>query len=227
MPRSKSSEDSDQESLISHDFVELELGEKPPLYTISPSHLRHFISSCNAKPLIISILMVATIFISTFATLHSYSSSGALLLSNDCGSTGEEALALGCKFDVINYSWQPAACFDEEVYNRYWEKWTLEYQNGRPFKMYTDPGFTQELPSLDLKLLMRTPLVWAEHRVHILHCMYAWELMHHALTLGRPLPAWLASFNHTRHCTETVLQEDWTEHDTTIKAQHSGCVMLA
>lgn len=221
MPHSRNSEESDQHSLLSQDSVELGLDEKTPNYMTSPSRFRQFISLCNAKRLIISIIIILTIIIVAFTTLTSRSKPSSDIFTKHCGSTADEAISLGCKFDVINFSWQPPECFDEEVYNRYWDK----SQEGGPIKWYADSKFTQELPQ-DLEMLKHKKYVWAEHRFHLMHCMYTWELMHHALMLDRPVVEFMTPFNHTMHCADMVLMENWKVQDTSIIAQFSRCTML-
>jgi hypothetical protein len=221
MPRSSNSEESDQQILLSQESVELGFGEKMPRYMASPSRFRQFISSCNTKRLVVSVIIVVTVGILTFTALTPRSKYSPNIFTNHCGSTAEEAIDLGCKFDVLNYSWQPPECFDEEIYNRYWEK----SQEHGPLKWYADSNFTKELPQ-NLELLMHTPYVWSEHRFHVVHCMYTWELMHHALTLNKPVVEFVSLFNHTMHCGDTVLDEDWKVQNTSIKASHNRCVML-
>jgi hypothetical protein len=221
MPRSNNSEESDSQTLLSQDSIELGFDEKASQYAAPPSRFRRFMSSNNAKRLVVSLVIVITVGVLTFIALTPRSGYSPDVLSNHCGSTSEEAIALGCKFDVLNYAWQPPECFDEDVFNRYWEK----SQEHGPLKWYADSTFTTELPQ-DIELLMHTPRVWSEHRFHILHCMYAWELIHHAVTLKKPVVEFISHYNHTMHCADTAMTENWTENDTSIKASHNRCVMM-
>lgn len=223
MPRSINSEDSDQQSLLTQDDVELEMGEKMlPDMASSTSRFRPFIPACTSNKLVISVALAITIGILMFITFLSRSRHSSNVLTKHCGSTAEEAIVLGCKFDMINYAWQPPECFDEELYNRWWKK----AQEHGPLKLYSDSNFTTELP-LDIEVLMHTPYVWSGHRYHILHCMYAIELMHHAVTLDKPLVERYSLFNHTMHCADTVLENDWKVQNTSIKAAFNRCVRLA
>ncbi|KAG8404822.1 hypothetical protein J3459_016636 [Metarhizium acridum] len=129
---------------------------------------------------------------------------------------------LGRKFDAINYSWQPPERFHEEVYKRYWD---LTRAQGA-LKWYADSRFTKELPQ-DIELLMHTPHVWSEHRLHVVHCLYDWELMHYALSMNKPVPEFISRLNHTMHCVDTALDQNYRVKDTVIKASHNRCVMLA
>lgn len=221
MPSSCDFEESDQQSLLSQESIELGLGEKMPENMPSPSRFRRYLSICNSKRLVVSIILVVTIGVLTFTVLDQRSTYPSDIFTHHCGTTAEEAIALGCKFDVLNYSWQPPECFDEEIYNRYWEK----SQEHGPLKWYADSNFTKQLPQ-ELELLMHTPYVWSEHRFHVVHCMYAWELMHHALTLNKPVVEFISLFNHTAHCADTALDEGFKVQDTSIMASHNRCVML-
>jgi hypothetical protein len=221
MPRSNSSEESDQETITALDFVELDLKEKSSLSKVTESRFRQFIFSSTAIRLTVSVIIVIIVSVLTFTTLDlgpKYSSS---VFTNDCGSTPEEATALGCTFNVLNYSWQPPECFDEEIFNRYWEK----AQERGGLKWYADSNLTKELPQ-DIEVLKHTPHVWTNHRFHVMHCMYTWELLHHGLTLNRPVVETVAEFTHTMHCANTALFEDWKAQNTRIKASHHKCVML-
>lgn len=221
MPDSRTSEEIDKQSLLSEETVEEGFGGRLPANTASSSRFGQFISSCKARPLVVSVTTIVTISFLLFTTLAARRKNSSDIYINHCGSTPDEALALGCKFDVLNYSWQPAECFDEEIYNKYWEK----SQEHGPLKWYADSSFTKELPQ-DIELLMHTPFVWVEHRFHVMHCMYTWELMHHGLILNKPVAEWVSNFSHTMHCTHTVLEENWKVKDTSVKASHNTCLML-
>lgn len=221
MPHS-SSEDSDQQSLLSRDSIDVGCAEKDPQHLGSSSSFRQSVPTRSATRILAAVAAAAIILVVTIMTFTRLRSrSPPEFLDKHCGSTPDEALALGCKFDVLNYSWQPPECFDEGVYNRYWEK----AQEHGPLRWYADSSFTRELPQ-DLELFERTPYVWTEHRFHVVHCMYGWELMHHALTLDKPVVEFISRFNHTMHCADTALDEDLEGHLTSIKASYNRCVLL-
>lgn len=218
-----SSVDSDQQGLLSRDSIEVGYdGKNHQHLASSVLHFPQSLLSRNATRILAALVTGAIILALTVTTfLHLHLKYPYDVLNNHCGSTPEEALALGCKFDVLNYSWQPPECFDEEIYSRYWEK----AQKQGPLKWYADSGFTQELPQ-DLELFKHTPYVWTEHRFHVVHCMYGWELMHHALTLDKPVVEFVSQLNHTMHCADTALDEDLEGRFTSIKASYNRCVLL-
>lgn len=227
MPRSSLSAESDNQSLLSQNSVESGIGEKAQQDVTYGYCLRRFTPSLDTKQLvavaiatIIAALALATLALEALALRLGPSSDGGSI--NRCGSNTEEALALGCKFDAINYSWQPPECFHEKVYKRYWD---LTRAQGA-LKWYADSNFTKELPQ-DIELLMHTPHVWSEHRLHVVHCLYDWELMHYALSMNKPVPEFISRLNHTVHCADTALDQHYRIKDTVIKASHNRCVMLA
>lgn len=217
MPRSDT-QDSDHQSLLSHDPTEMEWNEKLPRGR-TPSLSRKSYLSIHS----FAVLIIVTIFLALTATtiIRLQARYSHDILNKHCGSTPEDAIALGCRFDVLNYSWQPEECFNEMIYNRYWEK----SQEHGPLKWYADSSFTQELPQ-DLELLKHTPYVWTGHRFHVVHCMYGWELFHHSVALGLPMIESISHFNHTMHCADTALDEELEEHLTSIKASYNRCVFL-
>ncbi|PVH99359.1 hypothetical protein DM02DRAFT_494120, partial [Periconia macrospinosa] len=140
-----------------------------------------------------------------------------------CGSSPSEALAVGCKFDIINYSFQRPECFFPDIHDRYYAKAS---EHG-PLRLYADAGYTTVLPA-DPEVYMRTERVWSEHRFHLIHCMYNFEIMHRSLMLGRPVVEKVTEWNHTMHCAKTgVLEEwEWEEKDTVIDMSFYRCVDL-
>ncbi|KAF5128300.1 hypothetical protein E5D57_009236 [Metarhizium anisopliae] len=227
MPRSSLPEESDIESLLSQNSVESGFGEKVQQDVGYGYCLRRCTPSLDTKrrvvvalATIIAALALATLALEALTLRLGPSSDGGSI--NHCGSNMQEALALGCKFDAINYSWQPPECFHEQVYKRYWD---LTRAPGA-LKWYADSTFTKELPQ-DIELLMYTPQVWSEHRLHVVHCLYDWELMHYALSMNKPVPEFISRLNHTVHCADTALDQHYRVKDTVIKASHNRCVMLA
>ncbi|KAM3435424.1 hypothetical protein MY4824_004890 [Beauveria thailandica] len=228
MSSSRTSEESDTQTLLSQDTVELALAEKAPQYRPASHQFLRLASRLSPKyiagvtvAVMVVGLAVATLVVEALSWRPQYSTDGFNISTNHCGATAEEALALGCKFDAINYAWQPADCFHEEVYNRYW---AMSKEQGA-LKWYADSGFTKELPQ-DIDVLMHTPYVWSEHRLHVVHCLYDWELMHYALTRNKLVPEFISHLNHTMHCADTALDQNYRIQDTSIKASHNACVRL-
>lgn len=226
MPRSSLPEDSDNQSLLSQNSVEYGFGKKVQQDVAHRYCLRRFTPCLDTKRLvvvaiatIIAALALATLALEALALRLGTSSDGGSI--NHCGSNTQEALALGCKFDAINYSWQPPECFHEQVYMRYWDLTRAE----GALKLYADSNFTKELPQ-GIELLMHTPQVWSEHRLHVVHCLYNCELMHYALSMNKPVPEFISRLNHTMHCADTALDQHYRVKDTVIKASYNRYVML-
>lgn len=110
-----------------------------------------------------------------------------------CGSTNEEALALGCILEPMVYGWMPAPCYFERLSSQY-----------TPFEdrdWYTSNAYREEdkIPVEDL---------WAAKHEHIFtrqyhgeHCLFLWRKLNLAVDLGSK---WLdhktLDLKHTDHC---------------------------
>ncbi|OAX80323.1 hypothetical protein ACJ72_05351 [Emergomyces africanus] len=83
-----------------------------------------------------------------------------------CGNSPAEARRLGCRFDMINFSWQPAACWDEALYAqfiaRYKNIWYWETLDGEPVPV-------------DEVLEGRHQLLSTTWEFYIVHCLYVME----------------------------------------------------
>lgn len=60
--------------------------------------------------------------------------------------------------------------------------------------------------------------VWVGHRFYTVRCTYSWGLFHHALALDKLVVEFISAFNHTMHCADTTLDENWKSKGTSIIA---------
>jgi hypothetical protein len=88
-----------------------------------------------------------------------------------CGSTPQEARALGCIFDVMSFAWTPPACYDGALSQQ------IQDKTG-PWVFYLDHNATMPIGTYDQ--LTSELVVWTEHSYHVSHCNYAWERIHRA-----------------------------------------------
>jgi hypothetical protein len=226
MPLSTDSQNSD-EPLLSQHCANLELGEKTP-----EPQPRNLLSelwrlSDNTKRAILTGVFLIVLAIAAITTVSPIvlSTSTPEFYTNRCGYDADSAKAAGCVFDLINYAWQPQECFDEEVFNA---RMKHSMKKG-PFKFYLDKNGTQSIPQ-DIELLSRTPIVYAEHRYHMEHCLYTWELLHHAVKKNRPIVEFFGEYTHTQHCIGYLAAggevPDWEVVNTHVKIWYNPCVMI-
>ena len=127
------------------------------------------------------------------------------LESAGCGNTSAEASALGCVFDYMNFSWEPAECYYPELDAKY----SAMLREDGPVQWWADANLTQPIPD-DPEILKTHDSVYTERRFHYKHCIYDQELLHLSYDQGIPLPG-LMSHAHTLHCAEVL--ENAIRHD--------------
>ncbi|OJJ42286.1 hypothetical protein ASPZODRAFT_137372 [Penicilliopsis zonata CBS 506.65] len=115
-----------------------------------------------------------------------------------CGSSWQEAKAMGCHYDVMASRWYSDECFDAEVL----EEMLLEPQVN--FTWYMDEQHTQEVP-WELALSGEFEVLYPLYDFHKIHCLYLWRRLHHAVLNNRPLDDDLLEYEHTVHCTRNLL----------------------
>ncbi|KAE9379889.1 hypothetical protein N431DRAFT_448722 [Stipitochalara longipes BDJ] len=83
-----------------------------------------------------------------------------------CGHSPQQAKALGCVFDIMDYSWTPKPCFNSTLSLRYWnDLQTL----GLTF--WNDSDMSQVLP-LDEVFAAKHEYVFSTRLFHTKHCEY-------------------------------------------------------
>lgn len=117
-----------------------------------------------------------------------------------CGTSTEEAKALGCKYDILSNHWVPAPCMDEDA--------VREYQSDGSWFGYADENRTQQL-SIDA--MSEVPFYFTNMRDHILHCAMLWRKQYRALSGERTrLDSLIVDGEHTVHCSDFLVR--MTEH---------------
>lgn len=134
-----------------------------------------------------------------------------------CGSTPSQAVARGCSFDTLSFTWQTPECYDAELMAE-WESTVRE--NG--WKYYADKTGKRPVPYETA--FTGTYELWVEWDLHVVHCTFMWRQMHRAFTLTGFIDSHLNSYNHTLHC-QSVLVEDhdsWLA-DTAARVRYPTC----
>jgi hypothetical protein len=120
-----------------------------------------------------------------------------------CGNSTVEALALGCTFDQLMWSWYPPGCphyANDEFMN-------AEPEN--PWVYYVDPVKKIPLPEENwTKALDGEIPLWGEKREHSTHCVYMFLSLAQILQdrNARYVPR-LVDYVHLEHCAGLILGE--------------------
>lgn len=115
-----------------------------------------------------------------------------------CGTTPEEALEKGCKFDLILYSWVPPPCYDHELQIAYREERESEWYRNRG----GEGGETvpQERAALGIEKGL-----WLSWAYHDYHCQFVFRMMTRILqNTSMGIPGRLLEDYHTHHCIEVL-----------------------
>lgn len=112
----------------------------------------------------------------------------------NCGNSTEQALALGCYFDLLSVSFVPWQCADREL--------EAQFLAEGPWKYWADRHQTQELKQDELwkRPTMPNDSFHVTMHWHRLHCLYQWRKMHRALESGRRMDTSYKFYGHTLHC---------------------------
>jgi hypothetical protein len=177
-----------------------------------------------------SILWILVLFVLTSQSAQSWHSSyskpgdsrhnvtsNARLLT--CGNTTQQALAKGCKYDILLNNWVPAPCYDKDS-----QDFIAEYTDDESWGAFADKNMTQRLNSV--QEMAESEIYYTSVRDHINHCAVLWKKQFWALfEEKREFDTVVASAGHTDHCAQYLMEvvgADWTEA-TKVERGFAGC----
>ncbi|KLU86934.1 hypothetical protein MAPG_05941 [Magnaporthiopsis poae ATCC 64411] len=130
---------------------------------------------------------------SSSAATHN-ATSGATFVS--CGSSTAEAKAKGCRYDMLLNHWVAPACSSRE--------WVDEYADDDTWYGYRDEARTQRIEG-GPDALGEVDHYYTSQRDHVNHCVQMWRRQYVALFEGRNIDEYTASWGHTEHCSQFLL----------------------
>jgi hypothetical protein len=134
-----------------------------------------------------------------------------------CGSTTQEARALGCKYDILLNNWVPSACIDRDEF-------VEEYLDDGSWAAFADEKMTQKLTTVDE--MSEREFYYTSVRDHINHCAVMWKKQFWALYEERQaFDTVIASPGHTDHCAQYLMdagEGNWTVA-TRVERGFAGC----
>ncbi|KAF4624271.1 hypothetical protein G7Y89_g13901 [Cudoniella acicularis] len=142
--------------------------------------------------------LVASIFIIGFAiilTLHLQLIHKVYPPPLHCGSSVEEAVSRGCKWDLLSKYWLPAECSrvgSEEYVNNEWN-------------YYTTKEGGETLNDISGRVGSDNDAWWSTEKEHSTHCAYLLVRMGHVLATSSRADNALRNFKHTKHCAMFLL----------------------
>ena len=148
-----------------------------------------------------------------------------------CGDSPSSARHANCTFDIMSFSWLPAACDDAEL--------TMEFSRVREWTWWLDTNRTTTIPFEEVALGFHHKL-FVTREYHMFHCTYMWRKLHRGLLKAQEndekrgiVDSYIGSYDHTSHCEMMLIGmgEDGREinksvTDTAILLKFPQCVWI-
>jgi len=126
-----------------------------------------------------------------------------------CGSSREEALSLGCHFDIWASTWDLPACHHPSLLD--------EMIAERNMTWYRDGKHTIQVPE-EVVYSGDFDIIYPDPDYHISHCLYMWKKFHTAVLRKAPMDEDIWSYNHTLHCVKLLTIGHIPEGTVTLTA---------
>ncbi|ODH35802.1 hypothetical protein ACO22_02867 [Paracoccidioides brasiliensis] len=140
-----------------------------------------------------------------------------LLYTSQCGNSPSQARKRGCHFDMIDFSWQQANCWDEDLYTgfltRYKDIWYWETPEGNPVP-------------LDEVQAGLYPALHTNWNFYVVHCLYILERMMQGSSSLQLLDDWSPRYSHAKQCTLDLKDTEkflGNTMMTTVKMWYASC----
>ncbi|PLB46542.1 hypothetical protein P170DRAFT_438294 [Aspergillus steynii IBT 23096] len=129
--------------------------------------------------------------------------------SCSCGTTAQEALSRGCKFDPFALAWLPSSCRDDALITEFT---ALGKSHNHNWDFYTWPNASRKLDLTEVS--MGADVVGTQNRSavtttvdwHHTHCLYLWRKLYRSRYTGVTMEKRYDSEHHQKHCVESILE---------------------
>jgi len=144
-----------------------------------------------------------------------------------CEMPPGRALAQGCKFDIVSFSWLPEPCYDAELTAEFlalkadgWKWYELlevppsdRLRRVDGLSNFGGAGGQLQVPREVSFATVQTgsyPELFVTNEYHFYHCIFAWRKLHRALEGFANMDGYVGSLQHTNHCGQ-MLSDFWME----------------
>ncbi|EKG13613.1 hypothetical protein MPH_09222 [Macrophomina phaseolina MS6] len=121
---------------------------------------------------------------------------------DQCGSTSEEARARGCRFEMHNFAWVPAECYDEELGDEWDSHMDWAFSRTANNSADTDAAFVAECRAGNVQE------AWVPWYQHMAHCSLIMKKYMRSVMFNRPMDNWTSHWHHGEHCTNMMQRYD-------------------
>jgi hypothetical protein len=120
-----------------------------------------------------------------------------------CGDTPFSARQANCTFDIMSFSWLPAACAEPDL--------TAEFLALRHWTWWMDTDKNIPVPFEEVASGVHGEL-YVTREYHMYHCTYMWRKLHRGLLRGQGnaegrgvVDTYTGEYGHTAHCEMMLL----------------------
>jgi len=131
-----------------------------------------------------------------------------------CGNSSAQAIARGCTFDQLTWSWYPPNC------PHYGND---EFVKAEEWKFYLDMQGKEVATGDNWRKAMDNEIqLWGERREHLTHCVYLMLSIGQIIRDGTPHAAKLVEYEHLDHCARIMLKslktndKHWNSMETRV-----------
>lgn len=180
---------------------------------------------CIASLLLVTIAVVgAATILPTFLTRHGSTWTAAQYLPMSCGNSTEEAASRECQYNALSNRWLPSRC-DVGLAREA----VMESFNHEAFQFWHDPAGKSEITDNDWRNIRIGTVIWTTERHHFAHCVYLLAQSAAALNFGVLVEENAKSWNHTKHCIQTILSAGrglpgWNKINSFVHIGTGSCV---
>lgn len=131
----------------------------------------------------------------------------------NCGTSLEEAKALGCEYDPLSVAWLPKGCPRDGT-----DEFVDFLGNGTKWKYWLDKEGTQEIKTPhEMAHIGKNGTYWTTQREHITHCAFMMLRVHRAMERGDGRGDMLVrKYAHSKHCLMYLVKLARGENDDRI-----------
>lgn len=180
---------------------------------------------CIASLLVVTIAVIgAATVLPAFLARHSSTWTAAQHLPMSCGNSTEEATSRECQYNALSNRWLPGRC-DVSLAREA----VMEAFNHEALQFWHDPAGKSEITDKDWKDIKMGTVIWTTERHHFAHCVYLLAQSAATLDFGVMVEENAKSWNHTRHCIQTILSAGrglpgWNKINSFVHIGSGSCI---
>jgi hypothetical protein len=213
-------------------YTKVEQGDYEASNTSPTTHFKCERFHVHYKSLLLGLATALLLCIPLIVAFHASAGSTATLATLDvpasvkqlhCGQSVQEALALGCEFDMVSVAWTPKPCIDD-ISAAEFEKWLGSEERTHPWPFWTDKKAQTQLRGKDAISHYLEGGVWTTGEYHIGHCAFEFRRLQRSVSGDAMVKDYMRNEGHTRHCLDQMLTEhDFNNVDTYFNVSFGVC----